>query len=105
MISKGSDLVSCTSDRFPLPPFTDVSPLIFVLGGRHVSIRRVRAQLGNARDRFLTRETLLPQPAANHGSGSPDTAPREVLAFMKEKIAASQARRGEMIGRAAARLT
>jgi cyclohexyl-isocyanide hydratase len=43
-------------------------------------------------------------PAPPFNAGSPDTAPPEILAFMKEKIAASQARRGEMIGRAAARL-
>ncbi|TAI61555.1 DJ-1/PfpI family protein [Bradyrhizobium sp. Leo170] len=43
-----------------------------------------------------------PKPPFN--SGSPDTAPAEILAFMKEKMAASQARRGEMIARAAARL-
>ena len=43
-------------------------------------------------------------PAPPFNSGSPDTAPPEVLAFMKERIAASQVRRGEMIDRAAARL-
>jgi cyclohexyl-isocyanide hydratase len=43
-----------------------------------------------------------PNPPFN--AGSPDTAPAEILAFMKEKMAASQARRGEMIARAAARL-
>ncbi|MBA2400697.1 MAG: DJ-1/PfpI family protein [Bradyrhizobium sp.] len=44
-------------------------------------------------------------PAPPFNSGSPDTAPPEILAFMKEKIAPAQARRTEMIGRAAARLT
>ncbi|WP_027584147.1 DJ-1/PfpI family protein [Bradyrhizobium sp. Ai1a-2] len=43
-----------------------------------------------------------PKPPFN--AGSPDTAPAEILAFMREKMAASQARRGEMIARAAARL-
>ena len=44
-------------------------------------------------------------PAPPFNSGSPDTAPPEVLAFMKDRIAPAQIRRGEMIGRAAARLT
>ncbi|QWG11261.1 DJ-1/PfpI family protein [Bradyrhizobium sediminis] len=43
-------------------------------------------------------------PAPPFNAGSPDTAPPEILAFMKDRIAASQARRGEMIHRAAARL-
>jgi cyclohexyl-isocyanide hydratase len=43
-------------------------------------------------------------PAPPFNSGSPDTAPPEVLAFMKDKIAASQQRRGDLIARAAARL-
>ena len=43
-------------------------------------------------------------PAPPFNSGSPDTAPPEVLAFMKDRIAAAQVRRGEMIERAAARL-
>src|SRR3954471_19461632 len=43
-------------------------------------------------------------PAPPFNSGSPDTAPPEILAFMKEKIAPAQLRRSEMIGRAAARL-
>jgi cyclohexyl-isocyanide hydratase len=43
-------------------------------------------------------------PAPPFNAGSPDTAPPEVLASMKDKIAASQARRGEMIARAAARM-
>jgi cyclohexyl-isocyanide hydratase len=43
-------------------------------------------------------------PAPPFNSGSPDTAPPEVLAFMKEKIAPTQLRRSEMIHRAAARL-
>jgi len=43
-------------------------------------------------------------PSPPFNAGSPDTAPPEVLAFMKEKIASSQARRSELIGQAAARL-
>jgi cyclohexyl-isocyanide hydratase len=43
-------------------------------------------------------------PAPPFNAGSPDTAPVELLASMKEKIAPSQARRSEMVGRAAARL-
>ena len=43
-------------------------------------------------------------PAPPFNSGSPDTAPPEVLAFIKEKIAPTQLRRSEMIHRAAARL-
>jgi cyclohexyl-isocyanide hydratase len=43
-------------------------------------------------------------PAPPFNSGSPDTAPPEILALMKERIAPAQARRAKMIGRAAARL-
>ncbi len=43
-------------------------------------------------------------PAPPFNAGSPDTAPPEILALMKEKIAPAQARRSEAIGRAAARL-
>jgi cyclohexyl-isocyanide hydratase len=43
-------------------------------------------------------------PAPPFTSGSPDTAPPEILALMKDRIAASQQRRGELIARAAARL-
>jgi cyclohexyl-isocyanide hydratase len=43
-------------------------------------------------------------PAPPFNAGSPDTAPPDVLASMKAKIAPTQARRSEMIGRAAARL-
>jgi cyclohexyl-isocyanide hydratase len=43
-------------------------------------------------------------PAPPFNSGSPDTAPPEVLALMKEKIAAAQQRRGDLIARAAALL-
>jgi cyclohexyl-isocyanide hydratase len=43
-------------------------------------------------------------PAPPFNAGSPDTAPPEILASMKERIAAAQARRGEAIHRAAARL-
>jgi cyclohexyl-isocyanide hydratase len=44
-------------------------------------------------------------PAPPFNSGSPDTAPSEVLALMKQRIAPSQARRNEAVARAAARLT
>jgi cyclohexyl-isocyanide hydratase len=44
-------------------------------------------------------------PAPPFNSGSPDTAPPEVLAVMKDRIAPAQIRRGEMIDRAAARMT
>jgi cyclohexyl-isocyanide hydratase len=44
-------------------------------------------------------------PAPPFNSGSPDTAPPEILAIMKEKYAAAQERRREVIGRAAARLS
>ncbi len=43
-------------------------------------------------------------PAPPFNSGSPDTAPPEILALMREKIAPAQARRSETIRRAAARL-
>jgi cyclohexyl-isocyanide hydratase len=43
-------------------------------------------------------------PAPPFNAGSPDTAPPEILALMKEKIAPGLARRGEAIDRAAARL-
>jgi cyclohexyl-isocyanide hydratase len=43
-------------------------------------------------------------PAPPFNAGSPDTAPQEILALMKERIAPSQARRGEAVARAAARL-
>jgi cyclohexyl-isocyanide hydratase len=43
-------------------------------------------------------------PAPPFNSGSPESAPPEILALMKERIALAQARRSEMIGRAAARL-
>jgi cyclohexyl-isocyanide hydratase len=43
-------------------------------------------------------------PAPPFNAGSPDTAPPEILALMKEKIAAAQTRRGDAIHRAAARL-
>jgi cyclohexyl-isocyanide hydratase len=43
-------------------------------------------------------------PAPPFNSGSPDTAPPEILALTKEKIAPAQARRAEAIHRAAARL-
>ena len=44
-------------------------------------------------------------PAPPFNSGSPDTAPPEVLAFIKERIAPGQPRRAELNARAAARLT
>lgn len=43
-------------------------------------------------------------PAPPFNAGSPETAPAEVLALMKERIAPSQARRMEAARRAAARL-
>ena len=43
-------------------------------------------------------------PAPPFNAGSPDTAPAEIVAFMKERNAPRQARRGEMMARAAARL-
>jgi cyclohexyl-isocyanide hydratase len=43
-------------------------------------------------------------PAPPFNAGSPETAPPEILAFMKEKYAPAQERRREVIGRAAARL-
>jgi len=43
-------------------------------------------------------------PAPPFNSGSPDTAPSDVLALIREKNAPRQARRGEMVARAAARL-
>src|SRR5436309_6568918 len=43
-------------------------------------------------------------PAPPFNSGSPDTAPPEILALMKERIGPAQARRGEAVRRAAARL-
>ena len=43
-------------------------------------------------------------PAPPFNSGSPDTAPPEILALIKEKIAPAQARRTEAIHRAATRL-
>jgi cyclohexyl-isocyanide hydratase len=43
-------------------------------------------------------------PAPPFDSGSPDSAPPAILARMKEKIAPAQARRGEAIARAAARM-
>ncbi len=44
-------------------------------------------------------------PAPPFNAGSPDTAPAEILALIKERIAPGQARRGDAIRRAAARLT
>ncbi len=44
-------------------------------------------------------------PAPPFNAGSPDTAPPEVLAFIKERIAPGQPRRAEANARAAARLT
>jgi cyclohexyl-isocyanide hydratase len=43
-------------------------------------------------------------PAPPFNAGSPDTAPPDILALIKERIAPAQARRGEAIHRAAARL-
>jgi cyclohexyl-isocyanide hydratase len=44
-------------------------------------------------------------PAPPFNSGSPDTAPTEVLTLIKERTAARQVRRGEMVAQAAAKLT
>src|SRR5712671_863857 len=43
-------------------------------------------------------------PAPPFNAGSPDTAPPEILALMKERNAPAQARRGEAVRRASARL-
>jgi cyclohexyl-isocyanide hydratase len=43
-------------------------------------------------------------PAPPFNSGSPDTAPPEVLALMQERLAVTQPRRREAVTRAAARL-
>ena len=43
-------------------------------------------------------------PAPPFNSGSPETAPEDVLALMNERIAPSKARRAEAVARAAARL-
>jgi cyclohexyl-isocyanide hydratase len=43
-------------------------------------------------------------PAPPFNAGSPDTAPPEILALIQERIAPAQARRGDAIQRAAARL-
>jgi cyclohexyl-isocyanide hydratase len=43
-------------------------------------------------------------PAPPFSAGSPDTAPAELVTLFRERIAPAQARRGEMIKRAAARL-
>jgi cyclohexyl-isocyanide hydratase len=44
-------------------------------------------------------------PAPPFNSGSPDTAPTDVLALINERIAPSRERRGQSIARAAARLS
>jgi cyclohexyl-isocyanide hydratase len=44
-------------------------------------------------------------PAPPFNSGSPDTAPAETVAMVRERIAPNQLRRGEAIKRAAARLS
>jgi cyclohexyl-isocyanide hydratase len=44
-------------------------------------------------------------PAPPFNSGSPDTAPPEVLAFVTEQIAATSQRRSDAVNRAAARLS
>jgi cyclohexyl-isocyanide hydratase len=43
-------------------------------------------------------------PAPPFNSGSPDTAPADVLAALKQRIAPSRQRRYEAVQRAAARL-
>ena len=68
-----------------------------------------RRGIGRARVDQRTAEAIQLRleynPAPPFNSGSPDTAPPEILALMKDKIAPAQARRTEMIGRAAARMT
>ena len=44
-------------------------------------------------------------PAPPFSSGSPDTAPPEIVARLKERIAPNQARRSEAVARAAERLS
>jgi cyclohexyl-isocyanide hydratase len=44
-------------------------------------------------------------PAPPFSAGSPDAAPAEILAFMKERVAPFQQRRRDAVNRAAARLT
>jgi cyclohexyl-isocyanide hydratase len=44
-------------------------------------------------------------PAAPFNSGSPHTAPSDVLALIHERIAPNQARRSEAVARAASKLT
>jgi hypothetical protein len=44
-------------------------------------------------------------PSPTFNAGSPDTAPPEVLAYIKERIAPGQPRRAEANARAAARLS
>jgi cyclohexyl-isocyanide hydratase len=44
-------------------------------------------------------------PAPPFNAGSPDTAPAEVVAMIKQRIAPHQARRAEAVARAAAKLT
>ncbi|GIQ73336.1 DJ-1/PfpI family protein [Bradyrhizobium sp. RD5-C2] len=44
-------------------------------------------------------------PAPPFNAGSPDTAPAEILASMKERMGPAHARRGELMSRAAARLS
>jgi cyclohexyl-isocyanide hydratase len=43
-------------------------------------------------------------PAPPFNSGSPDTAPPEIVALLKQRIAPGQARRSEAVSRASARL-
>jgi cyclohexyl-isocyanide hydratase len=43
-------------------------------------------------------------PAPPFDAGSPDTAPPELVTLMRDKIAAAQIRRGEMVARAGARM-
>jgi cyclohexyl-isocyanide hydratase len=62
------------------------------------------AQLVDRRTAEAIQLRLEYNPAPPFNAGSPDTAPAEVLSLMKQRIAPSQARRGEAIARAAARL-
>jgi len=62
------------------------------------------AQLLDRRTAEAIQLRLEYNPAPPFNAGSPDTAPAEIVALLKERIAPNQARRGEMINRAAGRL-
>ena len=62
------------------------------------------AQLVDRRTAEAIQLRLEYNPAPPFNAGSPDTAPPEILSLMRDRIAPSQARRGEAVARAAARL-